>query len=411
MQWFKAPPKVYFKRGATDLALRILKGKKRAFIVTDRYLFNSGAIYNVTSILDELDIDFQIFFDIKPDPTMEIIEDAMAILKPYEPDLIIALGGGSPIDTAKFLWLLYEQPDVDLSEITLKFVDIENGINKIPALGNKASLVCIPTTSGSGSEVTPFTIIKDNEKKIKYAIADQSLTPNIAIVDPNFVDSMPKGLTSASGMDALVHALEAYVSCMSTNFTNSNALEATKLIFRYLERSYNEGKNDPLAREKMHYASTIAGLAFANSFIGICHPMAHQLSAAFNMPHGVSKALLLRQIIKYNSKELLKYNTDSFASAHSVKAKYGQVADELGLGGNNDDEKIELLIKAIDNLMTSIQLPKSLKSLGIKEEVFMEKVDELTNSITSIVEKCIKPYDNFAQDIKQIYIDVYNGNV
>ena len=230
MLWYKVPPKVYFKRGAIDLALRTLKGKKRAFVVTDRYLFNSGAIYNITRILDELDIDYQIFFDIKPNPTLSMVKEALSVLKPYEPDLIIALGGGSPMDCAKILWLMYEQPETDIETISVKNIAIEDGICNLPKLGNKATLATIPTTSGTGSEVTPFAIIRNEEINEKYILADYALTPNIAIVDPNFVDKMPFGLTAVSGMDALVHAIEAYTSNMATNFTNSNALEATKSL-------------------------------------------------------------------------------------------------------------------------------------------------------------------------------------
>ena len=271
MLWFKVPQKVYFKRGATDLALRELVGCKRAFIVTDRFLFNSGMANKITNVLDEMGIDHEVFFDVKPDPTLSTIEEAFAILKPFEPDVIIALGGGSPMDAAKILWLRYEQPETDFSDISMRFMDIRKRICQLPELGKKAKMVAIPTTSGTGSEVTPFSIITDDKEGVKYAIADYALTPSMAIVDPNFVDTMPKGLTSASGIDALVHAIEAYVSCMATNFTNSNALEACKLVFRYLRRSYNEGANDPIAREKMHYAATIAGMAFANSFLGLCH--------------------------------------------------------------------------------------------------------------------------------------------
>ena len=294
MLWFKVPQKIYFKRGAIDLALRELEGKKRAFIVTDRFLFNSGAVYNITNVLDEIGIDYQIFFDVKPDPTLSTINQAMEMIRPYEPDVIISLGGGSPMDAAKIMWLMYEQPDTVFEDISMRFMDIRKRICRIPELGKKATMVAIPTTSGTGSEVTPFAIITDDETHVKYAIADYALTPNMAIIDPNFVDGMPKGLTSASGIDALVHSLEAYVSSMATNFTNSNALEATKLVFKYLERSYSEGANDPIAREKMHYAATIAGMAFANAFLGLCHSMAHKLGAMFHVPHGVANALIQR---------------------------------------------------------------------------------------------------------------------
>ncbi len=412
MLWFKVPPKVYFKRGAVDLALRELQGKKRAFIVTDRFLFNSGAVNSVVSILDEVGIDHQIFFDVKPDPTLSTINQAMEIIRPYEPDVIIALGGGSPMDAAKIMWLLYEQPDTVFEDIAMRFLDIRKRICSIPDLGKKATMVAIPTTSGTGSEVTPFSIITDDETQVKYAIADYSLTPNIAIIDPNFVDSMPRGLTAASGIDALVHSTEAYVSCMATNFTNSNALEAVKLIFRYLERSYNEGANDPDAREKMHYAATIAGMAFANSFLGLCHSMAHKLGAMFHIPHGVANALLFRQVIKYNAVDCPKKQaTFPQYKYPNAKAKYGQIADELGLGGKNDSEKVELFIKETERLMKNINLPFSIKEFGVQEAEFNEKLDEMVE--LAFDDQCTgaNPAYPLMEDIKAIYQDAYNGVV
>ena len=412
MLWFKVPPKVYFKRGCLDLALRELKGKKRAFIVTDRFLFNSGAVENVTKVLDEIGIDHQVFFDVKPDPTIATVKQAMEIVKPYEPDVIIALGGGSPMDAGKIIWLLYENPDTNFADISMRFMDIRKRICQIPDLGKKAMMVCIPTTSGTGSEVTPFSIITDEKTHYKYAIADYALTPNMAIVDPNFVDGMPKGLTAASGIDALVHSLEAYVSCMATNFTNSNALEATKLIFRYLARSYKDGASDPVAREKMHYAATIAGMSFANAFLGLCHSMAHKLGAMYNIPHGVANALLIRQIIKFNAVD--KPTKQAIFPQYkypNAKTKYGQVADEIGLGGKNDDEKVDLLIKAVDKLMTEINLPKSIKEFGIKKEEFMKNLDVLVER--AFDDQCTgaNPRYPLMSEIKKIFLDAYEGIV
>ena len=412
MLWFKVPPKVYFKRGCLDLALKELKGKKRAFIVTDRFLFNSGAVENITKMLDEIGIDHQVFFDVKPDPTIATVKQAMEIVKPYEPDVIIALGGGSPMDAGKIIWLLYEQPDTNFADISMRFMDIRKRICQIPDLGQKATMVCIPTTSGTGSEVTPFSIITDEKTHYKYAIADYALTPNMAIVDPNFVDGMPKGLTAASGIDALVHSLEAYVSCMATNFTNSNALEATKLVFKYLARSYKEGANDPVAREKMHYAATIAGMSFANAFLGLCHSMAHKLGAMYNIPHGVANALLIRQIIKFNAVD--KPTKQAIFPQYKfpcAKTKYGQIADELGLGGKNDDEKVELLIKAVDELMTDINLPKSIKEFGVKEDEFMANLDVLVER--AFDDQCTgaNPRYPLMSEIKKIFLDAYEGIV
>ena len=416
MLWFKAPSKIYFKRGATDLALRELQGKKRAFIVTDSFLYNSGAVNKITNVLDEIGIEHQVFFDVKPDPTLSTINQAMSILKPFEPDVIISLGGGSPMDAAKIMWLMYEQPDTVFEDISMRFMDIRKRICQLPELGKKATMVAIPTTSGTGSEVTPFAIITDDETHVKYAIADYALTPNMAIIDPNFVDGMPKGLTSASGIDALVHANEAYVSCMATNFTNSNALEASKLVFKYLERSYNEGANDPIAREKMHYAATIAGMAFANSFLGLCHSMAHKLGAMYHVPHGVANALLIRQVIKYNASDA-PHKQAIFPQYKypCAKAKYGQIADELQLGGKNDDEKVKLLIKAIDRLMKAINLPNSIEEFitkaGFTKEYWNEHLDELVE--LAFDDQCTgaNPAYPLMSDIKQIYIDAFNGVV
>ena len=394
------------------MALKVLQGKKRAFIVTDRFLFNSGAVDTIAKTLDEIGIDHEVFFDVKPDPTIATIKQAMEIVKPYEPDVIIALGGGSPMDAAKIIWLLYEQPDTNFADISMRFMDIRKRICQIPDLGKKATMVCIPTTSGTGSEVTPFAIITDEKTHYKYAIADYALTPNMAIVDPNFVDGMPRGLTAASGIDALVHSIEAYVSSMATNFTNSNALEATKLVFKYLVRSYREGANDPQAREKMHYAATIAGMAFANAFLGLCHSMAHKLGAMYSIPHGVANALLIRQIIKYNSTDKpTKQAVFPQYKFPNAKKKYGQIADELNLGGKNDDEKVELLIKAVDDLMTDINLPKSIREFGVKEDEFMKNLDVLVER--AFDDQCTgaNPRYPLMSEIKQIFLDAYEGIV
>ena len=412
MLWFRVPQKVYFKRGATDLALRELQGRKKAFIVTDRFLFNSGACEQVTKVLDEIGIDHEVFFDVKPDPTLSTIEEAYAIMKPFEPDVIIALGGGSPMDAAKILWLRYEQPDTVFEDIAMRFMDIRKRICQLPELGKKALMVAIPTTSGTGSEVTPFSIITDDKSGVKYAIADYALTPNMAIVDPNFVDGMPKGLTSASGIDALVHAIEAYVSCMATNFTNSNALEAIKLVFKYLGRSYHEGANDPVAREKMHYAATIAAMAFANSFLGICHSMAHKLGAMFHIPHGVANALLIRQVMKYNATDCPKKQATfpQYKFPCAVE-RYAQIADELKLGGNTDEEKTQLLIQAVDKLMKDIELPNSIRDFGVSEEDFYAKLDEMVE--LAFDDQCTgaNPVYPIMEDMKKLYIDAFNGNV
>ena len=410
MLWFSVPPKIYFKRGAVDCALRELEGKKRAFIVTDRYLFDSGTVNSVTNVLEEMDVDYQIFFDVKPDPTLSTIDEALAMIRPYQPDVIIALGGGSPMDAAKIIWLMYEHPEVNFEDISMRFMDIRKRICSIPELGKKAQMVAIPTTSGTGSEVTPFAVITDDKTHVKYAIADYALTPNMAIIDANFVDSMPKGLTAASGFDALVHAVEAYVSTMATNFTNSTALEAIKQIFRYLPRSYQNGANDPIAREKVHHAATIAGMAFANSFLGLCHSMAHKLGGAFNIPHGIANALLFNQVIRYNATDCPRkqaiFPQYKFPSA---KLRYGQIANNLQLEGANDDEKLDNLLKAINKLKDDIEIPHSIKDWGVKEEDFYAKLDEIVER--AFDDQCTgaNPVYPLMEDIRQIYIDAYNG--
>ncbi|MDR0800018.1 MAG: bifunctional acetaldehyde-CoA/alcohol dehydrogenase [Endomicrobium sp.] len=412
MLWFRVPPEIYFKRGVTDMALRELQGKKRAFIVTDRFLFNSGVIYNITKVLEEINIDYQIFFDVKPDPTVSTINEALAIIRTYEPDLIIAFGGGSPIDAAKMIWLMYEHPETDFKDIEMRFMDIRKRICKIPKLGNKVQLVAIPTTSGTGSEVTPFAVITDDETHVKYPIADYALTPNMAIIDPDFVDSMPKSLCAASGIDALTHAIEAYVSVFATNFTNSPALEAVKLLFKYLPRSYAKGKEDPVAKEKVHYASTLAGMAFANAFLGLCHSAAHKLGATFNLSHGISNALFINQVIRYNATDRPgKQAIFPQYKFPSAKARYGQIADELNLSGKDDDEKVDLLINAITELKKSIQIPLSIKDAGISEKDFYDKLDKLAEQ--AFDDQCTgaNPVYPLICDIKNIFIKAYNGEV
>ena len=412
MLWFKVPPKIYFKRGATELALREFEGKKRAFIITDRFLFDSGAVRTITDTLEAIDVDYQIFFDVKPDPTLSTVEQALTMVRPYEPDLIIALGGGSPMDVGKIIWLMYEHPETNFEDISMRFMDIRKRICSIPELGQKAKLVCIPTTSGTGSEVTPFSIITDDATHVKYALADYALTPSMAIIDANFVDGMPKGLTSAGGIDAMVHALEAYVSVMATNYTNSLALEAIKQIFRYLPASYAEGSSNPKAREKMHNAATIAGMAFANAFLGLCHSMAHKLGAMYNIPHGIANALLICQVIRYNATDCPKKQA-IFPQyrAPEAKKRYGQIAHVLYLADENvsDDEKVNRLIKAVADLKEKIGIPKSIREWGVDEKTFMDNLDKLSR--LAFDDQCTgaNPVYPLISDIKQLYLDAFEG--
>ncbi len=412
MLWFRVPPKIYFKRGSTELALREYADKKRAFVITDRFLFDSGAVRTITDTFEDMDIDYQIFFDVQPDPTLSTAQKALAMVNSYQPDLIVVLGGGSPMDVGKIVWLMYEQPDTDFADISMRFMDIRKRICSIPELGKKADLVCIPTTSGTGSEVTPFSVITDDETHVKYAIADYALTPKMAIIDANFVDNMPKGLTAAGGIDALVHALESYVSVMATNYTNSLALEAIKQIFRYLPAAYHKGAQDPVAREKMHNAATIAGMAFANAFLGVCHSMAHKLGAMYNIPHGIANALLICQVIRFNATDCPQKQT-AFPQyeAPEAKKRYGQIAHVLYLADETvpDDEKVERLIQAVAKLKEDIGIPKSIREWGVDEKTFRQNLDMLVR--LAFDDQCTgaNPVYPLMSDIKQIYLDAYEG--
>lgn len=407
MLWFRVPPKVYFKQGATDLALRELAGKKKAFIVTDKCLFDLGYTQKVTKVLDEIGVQSQIFSDVKPDPTISTVNQALALVNNFEPDVIIALGGGSPIDAAKIIWLMYEQPELKFEDMAMRFMDIRKRIAQFPELGKKAEMVAIPTTSGTGSEVTPFAVITDDETHIKYPIADYALTPNMAIVDPDMVMTMPKGLAAASGIDALTHAIEAYVSVVANDYTNGIALESIQMIFDYLPTSYNEGASNPIAREKIHYASTMAGMAFANSFLGICHSMAHKLGSAFNLPHGVANALLINEVIKFNATENpTKMGAFSQYKYPQAIERYSKIADVLGLKGK---DKVQALIEAINKLKLDLNIPLSIKEAGVSEDTFYAKLDETVEQ--AFDDQCTgaNPRYPLMSEMKQMYINAFNG--
>lgn len=333
MLWFKIPPKVYIKYGCLALALKELDDRKRAVIVTDKALYDLGYADKVTRVLEEMKMDFEVFFEVKPDPDLTTIRKGLELCNVFKPDLLIALGGGSPMDAAKMMWLMYENPDAKFEEMAMRFMDIQKRIYAFPDLGKKAKLVTIPTTSGTGSEVTPFAVVTDDATGKKYPIADYALTPDMAIVDPELVMNMPKKLTAFGGIDALVHALEAMVSVLSTEFTNSMALEAIRILFKYLPDSYNRGAADMKAREKVHYAATMAGMAFANAFLGICHSMAHKLGARYNLPHGLANALLITEVIRYNATDIpLKQTAFPQYTYPTAKSRYARVADYLSSG-------------------------------------------------------------------------------
>lgn len=412
MLWFRVPPKIYFKQGATGFALRELKGKKKAFIITDKPLFGLGYTDKITSVLEELDIAYQIFSNVNPDPDTATIENALKIVRNLEPDVIIALGGGSPMDAAKIVWLMYEHPEVKFDDLAMRFMDIRKRICEFPDLGAKATMVAIPTTSGTGSEVTPFAVITDSETHIKYPIADYALTPNMVIVDPDLVKSMPRGLAAASGIDSLTHALEALVSILATPFTDGIAYEAIHLIFENLEKSVNDGPNNPQARENMHYAATMAGMAFAQAFLGVCHSMAHKLGSEYNIPHGIANALMISQVIKFNSNERpTKQGTFSQYHYPEGRRRYARVAEALNLGGKNDEEKVTNLIKAIENLKKSISIPASIKEWGVDEKTFLDGLDRLSE--LAFDDQCTgaNPAYPLISEIKQMYLDAYYGRI
>lgn len=412
MLWFRVPPKIYFKRGAVGFALRELCGRKKALIITDKPLFQLGYTKKITDVLEEMGIAFQIFSEVAPDPDTDTVNRALVMARNFEPDAIIALGGGSPMDAAKIVWLMYEHPEVKFDDLAMRFMDIRKRVCMFPELGSKAYMVAIPTTSGTGSEVTPFAVITDSATHIKYPIADYALSPNMAIIDPDLVLTMPKGLAAASGIDSLTHALEALASILATPFTGGIAYEAIRLIFDNLALSVNDGPNNPIARENMHYAATMAGMAFAQAFLGVCHSMAHKLGSAYNIPHGIANALLISQVVKFNSNDRpTKQGTFSQYHYPEGKRRYAKVAEFLNLGGKNDDEKVANLIKEIEKLKKSINIPASIKDWGVDEKVFLDNLDNLSE--LAFDDQCTgaNPAYPLISEIKQMYLDAYYGRL
>jgi acetaldehyde dehydrogenase/alcohol dehydrogenase len=425
MLWFKLPPKTYFKYGCLPVALGELKGRKRAFIITDSFLFSSGMVDKITDTLDAMGIECETFHQVKPDPTLGTITEGMKLINAFKPDVLIGLGGGSPMDAAKIMWLLYEHPEVRFDGLALRFMDIQKRIYAFPNMGKKAELVCIPTTSGTGSEVTPFAIITDEKSGMKYAIADYALTPTMAIVDSELAMGMPKGLTASCGIDVLTHALEALASSMSTDYTNGLSLEAARVIFKYLPKAYRDG-SDKKAREKVHNASTIAGMAFSNAFLGVCHSMAHKLGAQFHIPHGMANALLLCNVIRYNATD----NPTKQASFPqyeypSAVSRYARAADYIAMVVNeqentpyikttatdSQDKKVEALVAGIEMLKKELDIPSSIKEWGIKEEDFLAVVDEL--AVKAFDDQCTgtNPRYPLIGEIRQLYLDCFYGRV
>ena len=413
MLWFRAPEKIYIKKGCLPIALDELKtvmGKKRAFIVTDTFLYENGYTKPITDKLDEMGIAHTTFFDVQPDPTLANATAGAVQMQAFKPDTIIALGGGSAMDAAKIMWVMYEHPEVAFMDMAMRFIDIRKRVYTFPKMGEKAYFIAIPTSAGTGSEVTPFAVITDENSGVKYPLADYELLPNMAIIDTDFHMSAPKGLTAASGIDAVTHALEAYASMLATDYTDGLALKALKIIFEYLPKAYDNGLNDIEAREKMANAATIAGMAFANAFLGVCHSMAHKLGAFHHLPHGVANALMIEEVIRFNACEApIKMGTFSQYDHPHTLARYGEVADYLGVKGNTDEEKLEGLIALINELKAKVGIKSTIAEYGVDENVFLESLDEMTEQ--AFDDQCTgaNPRYPLMSEIKQMYLNAYYG--
>ena len=414
MLWFRAPEKVYIKKGCLPVALDELKnvmGKKKAFIVTDSFLYHNGYTRTITDKLDEMGIAHTTFFNVAPDPTLACAKEGTAAMRAFEPDCIIAVGGGSAMDAGKIMWVLYEHPEVDFMDLAMRFMDIRKRVYTFPKMGEKAYFIAVPTSAGTGSEVTPFAVITDEKTGVKYPLADYELMPDMAIVDADMMMNAPKGLTSASGIDAVTHDMEAIASMMATDYTDGLAIRSLQMIFKYLPRAYDNGPNDPEAREKMANAATMAGMAFANAFLGVCHSMAHKLGAFHHLPHGVANALMIDEVIRFNAAEVpAKMGTFPQYDHPHTRARYAEVADALGIKGKNDAEKVENLIKALDELKEKVGIKKTIRDYGIDEQNFLDRLDEMTEQ--AFDDQCTgaNPRYPLMSEIKQMYLNAYYGN-
>lgn len=413
MLWFRAPEKVYIKKGCLPVALDELKtvmGKKKAFIVTDSFLYNNGYTKPITDKLDEMGITHTTFFNVAPDPSLASAKEGAAAMTAFQPDVIIALGGGSAMDAGKIMWVMYEHPEVDFMDMAMRFMDIRKRIYTFPKMGEKAYFIAVPTSAGTGSEVTPFAVITDEKTGVKYPLADYELLPKMAIIDADVMMNAPKGLTSASGIDALTHDLEAYASMMATDYTDGLALRSMKMIFDYLPRCYDNGPNDPAAREKMANAATMAGMAFANAFLGVCHSMAHKLGAFHHLPHGIANALMIDHVLRFNAAETpRKMGTfPQYDHPHTL-ARYAEVADYLGIKGKNDAEKLDNLIKAIDELKEKVGIKKTIKEYGVDEQYFLDTLDNMVEQ--AFDDQCTgaNPRYPLMSEIKEMYLKAYYG--
>ena len=414
MLWFRAPEKVYIKKGCLPVSLSELKavlGKKKAFIVTDSFLYQNGYTRSVERKLDEMGIQHTTFSDVAPDPSLACAKAGAAQMTAFQPDVIIAVGGGSAMDAAKIMWVLYEHPEVDFMDMAMRFVDIRKRVYAFPKMGEKAYFVAVPTTAGTGSEVTPFAVITDERSGVKYPLADYELMPNMAIVDADMMMNAPRGLTAASGIDAVTHALEAYASMMATDYTDGLALRSLKMIFEYLPRAYENGAKDPIAREKMANAATMAGMAFANAFLGICHSMAHKLGAFHHLPHGVANALMIDEVLRFNAEEApVKMGTFSQYDHPYTLARYAEVADYLGIPGSTDEEKLEGLIAKIDGLKKAVGIKDTIREYGIDEADFLNRLDDMTEQ--AFDDQCTgaNPRYPLMREIRQMYLNAYYGS-
>ena len=413
MLWFRAPEKVYIKKGCLPVALDELKNvmnKKKAFIVTDSFLYQNGYTKPITDKLDQMGITHTCFYNVAPDPTLACAKEGAAQMHSFAPDVIIAIGGGSAMDAAKIMWVMYEHPEADFMDMAMRFMDIRKRVYTFPKMGEKAYFIAIPTSAGTGSEVTPFAVITDEVTGVKYPLADYELMPDMAIIDTDLHMSAPKGLTAASGIDAVTHALEAYASMLATDYTDGLALRALKVIFEYLPRAYENGQTDVVAREKMANAATIAGMAFANAFLGVCHSMAHKLGAFHHLPHGLANALMIDEVIRFNASETpAKMGTFSQYDHPHTKARYAEVADHLGLGGKNDDEKVENLIKALDELKARVGMKPTIRDYVADEADFLARLDDMVEQ--AFDDQCTgaNPRYPLMSEIKQMYLNAYYG--
>ena len=411
MLWFRAPDKVYYKKGCLPVAMAELSNKKRAFIVTDTFLYQNGYTKPVEEELDAMGITHTAFYNVAPDPTLGCAREGAQEMASFRPDLIIAVGGGSAMDAAKIMWVLYEHPDVDFQDMAMRFVDIRKRVYGFPKMGEKAYFVAIPTTAGTGSEVTPFAVITDEKSGVKYPLSDYELLPDMAIVDADMMMDAPKGLTAASGIDAVTHALEAYASMLATDYTDGLALRSLKLVFENLPKCYDNGPNEPRARENMANAATMAGMAFANAFLGVCHSMAHKLGAFHHLPHGVANALLISRVLRFNAAENpVKMGTFSQYDHPHTLERYAEVADYLKLGGNTDQEKLENLIAAVEQLKERVGIKKTIRDYGIDEKDFLDRLDDMVEQ--AFDDQCTgaNPRYPLMSEIKQIFLDAYYGN-